>query len=942
MASNASWRFSFTDVDSSLVEKVSKDEVIGAIAIRSPKGPLTPRLFAAGNATAIKEYYGAPTANWPDIIEAIDFNKSYPLYISAPAGSSSDFPSYYGGVYLTSKGTESFYNVDNVDSIEYLKSELADSVATVNVEFAPFDSIKSSFDTATSLAFVVSNIPTSVWTKTDQIGLQYWGNGKTGFEAGVKYFNIDKSTHKVYFQTSDGSSDESAYVGVWYKNGKTYTIVLGGGTWFIPTYGTNYGIADGSNILQVLTSYGVATATSNNTVTNIDIPLFSTNTKAENLEKVLALAVNAGQTEDAQTVWNAAIDSYKNGTEWDPEQYFIDGMFKTDTSIVALPETLGTFEGLVDVIESIKDDAFFSVYQRSPTSQKTVVKISNIGYDKYKYDLVAPIVFANTVMSEIPSTVLDKFSDYGKFIFVTSGDVTEVGTTVTAKYYSFSTTDEEKSVLDVATAISEASLTKSILVSDVYTYTSGATELTNASSTSPWYHQILTVASATKLGVQSATSTTYPLVEASDYNQLTITCSEIIDGETISGGTFTGSLSETGEDTHGNLIFFPNVLNDEDFSFISIAVNKTFDDLLDARGIYTGNRIIDDKLIFDTNGNALSASKTIYLQGQRWMEHSVEENIANDLEGEYLTSAQESALLKSYDIYSQADYDDVYLYLDPAGSQEIQEKFASIRSTSKSGQMFATFLSNRRLSSSEAETVSTIVVHGQAKGCAQLVNEFKFYDSSLGKFYYRTLVGPYGVKCADIMKNKNGGAAPAWMDYNGMGGQLSYTGTVIDQKWKFTEDELEIMDGKGLNPVTLDQDGVMVTSQKTTYSPDVISDWSYLAHSMSFDIFKRNVRDQVMRPQIMKPINDTFMTLRENQVKDLISLRTSGPKKCWTEGECFIKDARINNDSTKAQRTFRILVRVKVEPLTEKISLTFENVGQTMSVYDDDLSAVNA
>lgn len=942
MASNASWRFSFTDVDSSLVEKVSKDEVIGAMAIRSPKGPLTPRLFAAGNGTAIKEYYGAPNANWPDIFEAIDFNKSYPLYISAPAGSSASFPSYYGGIYLTDNGTENFYNVSNVDSVEYLKAVLADTEATVDVEFAPFESVQKNFDKTTTIAFVISGIKTASWSKTDQIGLEYWGNSKTGFEASTVYFNIDKKTHKIYFQKEDGSSDETAYSGIWFKNGKSYTIILGGDSWFIPSYGANYGITDGSNIQQVLASYAVASATSSNTVSDLDIPLLSTNTKAENLEKIISLAVDAGQTDEAQAVWTAATSTYKNKGEWDAESYFIDGQYKTDTSIIALPETIGQFDGIIDLIESIKDSTYFTIYQRSPTSQKTVVKISNIGYDKYKYDEVAPMLFANVGIAEVPSTVLDQFADYGKFIFVTSGDSNEVGSTVSAKYYSFKDSDPDKSVLDVVTLLSDAYLTKSILVSDVVAY-SGSTKATEDISTkSPWYHQILTVASSSKLGVQTTKSTAYPLIEASDYNQITISCSEVIDGETISGGSFTGSLSETGEDSRGNLIFFPNVLNDEDFSFISIAVNKTFDDLLDAHGIYTGNRIIDDKMIFDTNKNTMSASKTVYLQGQRWMEKSVEDNLLNDLPGGQLTDDQESALLKSYDVYSQSDFDDVYLFMDPAASEEIQEKFASIRTTSKSGQMFATFLSSRSLSDSEAETPSTIVVHGQAKGCAQLVNEFKFYDSSLGKFYYRTLVGPYGVKCADIMKNKNGGAAPAWMDYNGMGGQLSYSGTCLDQKWKFTEDDLETMDGKGLNPVTMDQDGVMVTSQKTTYSPDVISDWSYLAHSMSFDIFKRNVRDQVMRPQIMKPINDTFMTLRENQVKDLIGLRTSGPKKCWTEGTCIINDSRINNDQTKAQRQFRILVRVKVEPLTETISLTFENVGQTMSVYDDDTSAVTA
>jgi hypothetical protein len=113
-----SWRYKFIDIDSSYVVKESDDEAIGYIVARAPKGTTRPTYFAKGNSDAIDALIGVGSANWPDLIEAKAFNDEYPIYISAPPGSSDSYPSYLGGFYLTKKGIQKFYNVTNKNELE--------------------------------------------------------------------------------------------------------------------------------------------------------------------------------------------------------------------------------------------------------------------------------------------------------------------------------------------------------------------------------------------------------------------------------------------------------------------------------------------------------------------------------------------------------------------------------------------------------------------------------------------------------------------------------------------------------------------------------------------------------------------------------------------------------------------------------------------------------
>ena len=115
----------------------------------------------------------------------------------------------------------------------------------------------------------------------------------------------------------------------------------------------------------------------------------------------------------------------------------------------------------------------------------------------------------------------------------------------------------------------------------------------------------------------------------------------------------------------------------------------------------------------------------------------------------------------------------------------------------------------------------------------------------------------------------------------------------------------------------------MITSNKTTQDPNFLSDWSYLNYAMSFGIVKREIRDNVMIPQIMKPINDYYIGIRQGQTEAICQKRTDMKNKYWHK--CEIDIAGVNTKITKQQGLFVIKVTVIVTPLSEGVELVIHH-----------------
>ena len=969
MGSKNSWRLLFVDIDSSFSVSTESSTIKGYMVVRAPKGETSPYYFEKGNMTAIYAMIGVPTANWPDLYEAEAFNQEYGLYISAPAGSSKKYPSYFGGAYITSKGLIDFYNVTGKDVIDYTQmvqvgfEDAQDyKKTTVNVIVNPkgvggssgYPSNGKIDGTKDNIALYITGIEAKQWASIQEMGINYWGDETSGFKEGTYYYYVNKVDHKLYVENADGEAVTDYYCGVWVKAADgTYSVIIGGKSWIL----AESSLTTQTAVLTELENLGIK-ATSTNTYENTDAPLLTLTDLFTNIENYCANITSAPKWSEVVAYLESGnklvvTNTEADGTEtavadFDESKFFNVEFVVTDalgnktayTTAESYTSPVNRYQGLTWLL-NVKPFTYGYIVQKSAAEVTTKVSISSIGYDKWLYDVAVPVIFGpklTKVSRDFISSI--KFNnDDNLFLYC---EVTYDGSTPIMpeekavskklKLYQYNS-DAEESLTTLAktcTDVGEAYETQSLLIYGDYIVSMNdgkAVGITPTNTTSLQIdHEILYVVSASNFQIEKEDDENYPLKKDINFNTMTFkVMEEVYPGEMMNGGEFTGSFNEKGKDSYGANIYWPNVLNDDDMSFIEIHPDKTFDEDLDSHGIYTGTRIVDDKLTYDLTNTLVPTTFDLKLKGQRYVTHAVEQNIKDGTTGGSWRDEFQMVVKQGWTEAFDSQYDDVYIFMDPTGEEFVHTQHASLVMTHK----LAIAISPKNITKAEFTNPNKITVTGRSKQTAQFAGEFQYYDAYTGKSFWMKPIGDVGLMCARIYDFKMGGWPPAWYNYNDMGGQLPRA--VLKARWNFSDTATKIMDEKGINPIVYNSDdGLMVTSSKTTQDPNNLTDWSYLEHVMAFLLCKRDIRDNVMRQQIKKPIDEYWMGVRQTQVEAILAKRTTGSNKIWTKAVCDI--AGVNNDITKAARKFVIYVKVKVTPFSEYVELQFENVNQTTNL----------
>lgn len=971
MGSKNSWRLLFVDIDSSFSVSTESSTIKGYMVVRAPKGETSPYYFEKGNMTAIYAMIGVPTANWPDLYEAEAFNQEYGLYISAPAGSSKKYPSYFGGAYITSKGLIDFYNVTGKDVIDYtqmvqvgFEDAQGYKKTTVNVIVNPKGvggasgyALNGKIDgTKDNIALYITGIDSKQWASIQEIGINYWGDETSGFNEGTYYYSVNKVDHKLYVENAEDEAVTDYYCGVWVKAADgTYSVIIGGNSWIL----AESSLTTQTAVLAELENLGIK-ATSTNTYENTDAPLLTLTDLFTNIENLCA---NGGakapkwsevvaylESGNKLTVTNTEADGTETAVaDFDESKFFNVEFVVTDastgnktayTTAESYTSPVNRYQGLTWLL-NVKPFTYGYIVQKSASEVTTKVSISSIGYDKWLYDVAVPVIFGPK-LKDVSRDLIKSINfnnDDNLFLYC---EVTYDGTTPIMpeekavskklKLYQYNS-DAEESLTTLAktcTDVGEAYETQSLLIYGDYIVSMNdgkAVGITPTNTTSLQIdHEILYVVSASNFQIEKEDDENYPLKKDINYNTMTFkVMEEVYPGEMMNGGEFTGSFNEKGKDSYGANIYWPNVLNDDDMSFIEIHPDKTFDEDLDSHGIYTGTRIVDDKLTYDLTDTLVPTTFDLKLKGQRYVTHAVEQNIKDGTTGGSWRDEFQMVVKQGWTEAFDSQYDDVFIFMDPTGEEFVHTQHASLVMTHK----LAIAISPKNITKAEFTNPSKITVTGRSKQTAQFAGEFQYYDAYTGKSFWMKPIGDVGLMCARIYDFKMGGWPPAWYNYNDMGGQLPRA--VLKARWNFSDTATKIMDEKGINPIVYNSDdGLMVTSSKTTQDPNNLTDWSYLEHVMAFLLCKRDIRDNVMRQQIKKPIDDYWMGVRQTQVEAILAKRTTGSNKIWTKAVCDI--AGVNTDVTKAARKFIIYVKVKVTPFSEYVELQFENVGQTTNL----------
>lgn len=899
-----SWRMKFINIDSSFQIKENDSPVIGYFAVRAPKGNIRPFYFGSGNENAIESLIGPASADWPDIAEVKAFNKEYPVYVSASPGSSQAYPSYIGGMYLTKDGIYKFYNVGTLDEIK----EHTGNAFKVKVQPGKeYQFNKKFLNKGTKITVAGPDIP-DYNPSADQFGYGLIELKNTSSENGgddTSYISFKKNSGLNVTEIDYDTMTQGLVAGV--GTDKTY-------------WGDNDGLWDFAGNTAKLTDFGFT---------------FTAEDRAE-----------SGFSAFKQWIGKA---NYENVTEpEDIAKLLINGYVTIDDVAYTIAFGLqNTFTFLVDIYEDV-----YAVYQqKSPQENQTTINITKIGYDKYYY---------NKLLSYAPYDV-EKYNDTGKLYVLEDENMSETEkakmkdmierNTYVAFYKPVESGDKVIQFIGKYDEDDDGNyyydpegvddlVNKYIALQDAITG-GKASELFHkfykiySEGKGNKIKRVLTLEEAQEiygtddgaLFYEKGISTNECVPVSPTFNQIELSCSEVVNNKTVSGGQWIGSLDPQGKNTYGEFNYWPQILSDDDASFIAVRVFKKFGDNvgdLDSNGFWQHSRIIDPYDI-DKDGNSPTQKKVV-LEGDRYTTLVMEENKVLNKQGGEWNDKYSSIIRDSLQEALMPDYDDAWVFVECSGQEEFKADLAKI----SDAQQNAAVISPKILSPDSRGMITKalaakVTVSGRVNQAsnAQFAGEFKVYDSTTKQYYWRKPIGSVGLMIARIMDKKLGGAAPAWQNVGNIGGQLMDVDSK-EARYKFEDtgaddDATKILDDIGINPIVYTaEEGVMIVSQKTTQDPNYQSDWMYLGHSLSFQVVRREIRDKVMRPQIMKPINKYWMSKRTEDVQGILALR-----EFWAKAEVDIFGQ--NNEYTKAQKNFVIRVDIWTEPWSEVVTLVLDN-----------------
>jgi hypothetical protein len=872
--------------------------------------------FGPQNSQAIDAMIGVASANWPDIVEAQTFNGEYGLYISAPPGASKAYPSHLGGFFIAANGVYKFYNVTNKEELlpdgesippykvsiapgyenEFDFTVTSSKIIITDPGFTNEDGIASSDGrivlkkTAGSdaPALVLSGVPVKVVNKMFQIDYDESLNLAVGitktayreYDNGVwKYraddtFPLDAITEVPHLD--DNGDPVEGFVDIKFAD-FDLQVFLDGKSGSAPVVG-------GPNYTKFITGGG------------------------DSFAKLFELL-------------QTGFAKFADGTKYKFGFALCD---------------------LIHIVANIQDEVYGFIMQKSMTEKKTNIVLSDISYDKYRYDAV----FDYTKVVDWTSVPLPNSKSPEVMAFYIEGNpYPEI------KIFS---RIGSAGLLDEYYDDTDSYSTQYVTFAHPHDFDETDPEI--EAENKDMYHKIYYVDENKLVHVnteeeciaiedgdsirgialyQVGLTSTPPTVAIKDpyFNTFTFSCTEeVYPGVNTNGGSFTGSFDEFGTDTYGSNIYFPNVLTDDDFSFVEVRVLKKFGDDTDDldNGFWTHKRAIDPYDMDMYKGEVPQLSFAI--EGDRYTNLLMEMNLIEGKTGG-IWRPEHAEIIKAGLIEAlNPEYDDAYIFIEPSGYENLKQYLSTIRKAQEFATVITPFLiptsaiSNGMVSSVGAQK---LIVNGRYRGVSTWCGEFEVFDDITFKKYWRKPIGDVGLMLARIMDLKLGAWSPAWMNVGVVGGQLK--SAVLRSKYGYDDSSLEdklkvtyILDQKGINPIAFSSDdGLMMLSSKTTEDPNTLSNWSFLESQMSFDLVKREIRDNVMRQQIKKPINDYYMGIRQQQVDAILSKRLSGAQPLWYSATCDVKG--VNTELTKKMRKFCIRVEVKPTIFAETVELTLSS-----------------
>lgn len=251
----STWRISTSFMDKSIAieEQIGS---VGASVIRSQKGPTKPIKIYAGQEQRIIHLFGKPSATYPDVWDAIEYNKNYDMWLAAP-----DKNGKHGGVWITQTGSEALTSGLSSDSITFSAIPIEEDLGTGDNSSTTFtttvteygDYVNQSIDIevgGTSISLTASDAATEVLTSVDAT---YSGSGTYNRSTGEVSFTFDTApaTSADINVTYNIDRSDEIYFALLNSNKEADDLAVkttySGGLWTL----TIYRIDDDGNYIQL-------------------------------------------------------------------------------------------------------------------------------------------------------------------------------------------------------------------------------------------------------------------------------------------------------------------------------------------------------------------------------------------------------------------------------------------------------------------------------------------------------------------------------------------------------------------------------------------------------------------------------------------------------------------------------------------------------------------
>ena len=310
----------------------------------------------------------------------------------------------------------------------------------------------------------------------------------------------------------------------------------------------------------------------------------------------------------------------------------------------------------------------------------------------------------------------------------------------------------------------------------------------------------------------------------------------------------------------------------------------------------------------------------------------------------YYTYEYDSTYLHNlgWEIAKDGDYSDVDIFFD----SELHDvdstpgtlkgsTFFSLATVDKNNHELAGYYFNATLSPGVVDMANAEYQLTFGRNYWNVDNQAIINLSDGGAKILSPLTGAMALMECRILENRYGGVAPMWENSGSpsMGGQLRSIVGIYKLRYRYTKTQLDTLDDFNYNPVINDrQYGFMVVGQKTCQAGES-TDWSYIGHAASFLNFIKEIRANIMIPQIGKPNNPYYRTLRKEQVERYLARRLEGNNRiwAWADVDTSTRDG-VNDVFARKARKFVINVRVMVDTYSEKVVLNFTNEDQSTTV----------